>query len=237
VANRRNILIGSGAAALAAATGTSLSMLFGATGAMAQQFDVAKLMAPAGGIADHPLGNRDSKVTVIEYLSPTCPHCKAFALDVFPQLKAEYIDSNKIQFIPRPFMRNVLDAVVFMLAEAAAKATLGTNASPDAAALAAADAKYHDVVDTFFKTQDTWATSQTPNDAIFAIAQQLGFTKESYDAALTNQDLFKGLEAMQKQALDEFKLQGTPTFYINGKMLTGESSFEALKAEIDPLLA
>ena len=116
-------------------------------------------------------------------------------------------------------MRNVLDAVVFMLAEAA---------GPE---------KYHEVVDTFFKTQDTWLTSNTPNDAIFAIAQQLGFTKESYDAALTNQALFSGLEALQKQALDDFQLEGTPTFYINGKKLTGESSLEALKAEIDPLLA
>ena len=219
MANRRNILIGSGAAMVAAASGTSLSLLFGATGAMAQQFDTAKLMAPAGGYKDHVLGDPASKVTLIEYLSPTCPHCKAFALDVYPQLKTEYIDTNKIQFIPRPFIRNVLDAVVFMLAEAAG-----------------AD-KYHEVVETFFKTQDTWAASNTPNDAIFAIAQQLGFTKESYDAALTNQDLYAGLEAVQKQALDEFKLQGTPTFYINGKMLTGENSLEALKAEIDPLLA
>jgi protein-disulfide isomerase len=218
VANRRNLLIGSGAAVALAATSSSLSLLLGATSAMAQQFDVAKLMAPAGGVADHPMGPADAKVTMIEYLSPTCPHCAAFNNTVLPQLKTEYIDTNKIQFIPRPFMRNVLDAVVFMLAEAA---------GPE---------KYHDVIDTFFKTQDQWVASEKPNDAIFTIAQQLGFTKETYDAALTNQDLFKGLEAMQKQALDEFQLQGTPTFYINGKMLTGESSFEALKAEIDPLL-
>ena len=218
MANRRNLLIGSSAAVALAATGTSLSFLFGATGALAQQFDVAKLMAPAGGVADHPQGPADAKVTVIEYLSPTCPHCKAFHDTVYPQLKTEYIDTNKIQFIGRPFMRNVLDAVVFMLAEAAG------------------EAKYHDVIDTYFKTQDQWLTSNAPNDALFAVAQQLGFTKESYDAALTNQDLFAGLEAMQKQALDEFQLQGTPTFYVNGKKLTGENSFEALKAEIDPLL-
>ncbi|MDC9823651.1 DsbA family protein [Devosia sp. ZB163] len=218
MANRRNILIGSGAALVAAASGTSLSLLLGATAAQAQQIDQAKLMAPAGNIPDRPLGNKDAKVTVIEYLSPSCPHCKVFALDVYPQLKAEYIDTGKIQFIARPFMRNVLDAVVFMLAEAAG------------------DEKYHDVIDTFFKTQDQWLTSNAPNDALFAVAQQLGFTKESYDAALTNQDLFAGLEALQKQALDEFQLQGTPTFYVNGKKLTGENSFEALKAEIDPLL-
>ncbi len=219
MANRRNLLIGSGAAMAAAATGSSLSLLFGATGAVAQQFDAAKLMAPAGGYKDHPVGNPEAKVTVIEYLSPTCPHCAEFALNFYPQIKADYIDTNKIQFIGRPFIRNVLDAVVFMLAEAA---------GPE---------KYHEVVDTFFKTQQTWAASNTPNDAIFAIAQQLGFTKESYDAALKNQDLYAGLEAVQKQALDEFKLEGTPTFYINGNKHNGGYSVEELKAAIDPLLA
>lgn len=219
MANRRNILIGSGAAVLAAAAGTGLSFVFGSSAALAQQFDAAKLMQPAGGVPDHPLGNKEAKVTVIEYLSPTCPHCKSFLDNVFPQLKAEYIDTDKIQFIPRPFSRNILDSVVFMLAEAAG------------------EAKYHEVIDTFFKTQDQWVTSNKPADAMFAIAQQLGFTKETYDAALTNQDLFNGLEAMKKQAIDEFKLQGTPTFYVNGKMLSGEISLEAFKAEIDPLLA
>ncbi len=218
MANRRNILIGSGAAVVAAAAGTGMSLVFGSTAALAQQFDAAKLLSPAGGVPDHPVGNKDAKVTVIEYLSPTCPHCKTFHETVYPQLKAEYIDSNKIQFIPRPFVRNVLDAVVFMLAEAAG------------------EAKYHEVVDTFFRTQTEWVTSNTPADAMFAIAQQLGFTKETYDAALTNQALFSGLETMRDQASKEFELQGTPTFYINGKKLTGEASFEALKAEIDPLL-
>jgi protein-disulfide isomerase len=219
VANRRNILIGTGAAVVAAAAGTGVSFIFGSTAALAQQFDAAKLLAPAGGVADHVVGNKDAKVTVIEYLSPTCPHCKTFHETVYPQLKTEYIDTDKIQFIPRPFVRNVLDAVVFMLAEAA-----GAE-------------KYHEVVDTYFRTQNDWVTSPTPADAMFAIAQQLGFTKETYDAALTNQALFSGLETMRDQATREFQLQGTPTFYINGKMLTGEASLEALKAEIDPLLA
>jgi protein-disulfide isomerase len=219
VANRRNILIGTGAAVVAAAAGTGVSFIFGSTAALAQQFDAAKLLAPAGGVADHVIGNKDAKVTVIEYLSPTCPHCKTFHETVYPQLKAEYIDTNKIQFIPRPFVRNVLDAVVFMLAEAA-----GAE-------------KYHEVVDTYFRTQNDWVTSPTPADAMFAIAQQLGFTKETYDAALTNQALFSGLETMRDQATREFQLQGTPTFYVNGKMLNGGVTFDSLKAEIDPLLA
>lgn len=221
MANRRNILVGSGAAVVAAAAGTSVSFLFGSSAALAQQFDAAKLLTPASAVPpDHPYGPKDAKVTLVEYLSPSCPHCKAFLEGVFPQVKAEYIDTNKIQFIPRPFIRNVLDAVVFMLAEAAG------------------EAQYHNVVDTYFKTQDQWVLSKTPNDTLFEIAQQFGFTKETYDAALKNQDIFNGLNAIQKQAADEFQLTGTPTFYLNGKMLPpGEITFEALKAEIDPLLA
>ena len=69
------------------------------------------------------------------------------------------------------------------------------------------------------------------------MAKQLGFTEESFDAALANQELFDAMKKMQEQATDEFKLEGTPTFYINGKQLTGDKSLEELKAIIDPLLA
>ena len=229
LANRRNVLIGAGAAVVVAAAGGAWYFLGRGDGGMSRvdgalpvpagaEFNMTALMTPAGGVADHPVGAEDARVVMIEYLSPSCPHCATFANTVYPQLKAEYIDTGKIRFIPRPFMRNVLDAVVFMLAEAA---------GPE---------QYHEVIDTFFRTQNQWLASDKPNDAIFAIAQQLGFTKESYDAALTNQELFSGLEALKEQATQEFKLQGTPTFYINGKMLRGDTTFAALKAEIDPLL-
>lgn len=171
------------------------------------------------GVPDRPEGDADAGVTVIEYASPTCPHCARFSNDVYPEFKTLYIETGKVQFMLRPFVRNVLDAVVFMLADAAG------------------DEAYHSVVETYFKTQDTWASSQSPRDAILTIALQLGFTEESFEAALTNQELFVGMEAVRKQATDQFDLTGTPTFYINGKQLSGEKTIEQLAAEIDPLLA
>lgn len=45
------------------------------------------------------------------------------------------------------------------------------------------------------------------------------------------------MELVRQQALDEFGLTGTPTFYVNGKQLTGDKTLEELAAEIDPLLA
>ena len=144
--------------------------------------------------------------------------CAAFHNQVYPEFKAQYVDTGEVKYILRPFTRNVLDAVVFMLAEAAG------------------EERYFDVVAAYFRTFEQWAGSERPRDAILEIAKQLGFTEESFEAALTNQDLFTAMETMREQALNEFNLEGTPTFYINGKQLTGGKTLEELKAEIDPLL-
>ena len=211
--NRRDTLI-----LAAAASALSLCGVATASAAEGDMVDVAKLMAPAGGHVDHVQGSDTAPVTVIEYASPTCPHCAAFSNDVLPAFMAAYVDTGKVKLITRPFVRNVLDAAVFMLAEAAGP----TN--------------YHNVLSTFFKTQNIWAPSQTPRDAILEIAKQLGFTQETFDAALTNQALFTAMEAVREQALSEFGLAGTPTFYVNGKTLSGDKTLEQLAAEIDPLV-
>jgi protein-disulfide isomerase len=211
--NRRETLV-----LAAAASALSLCGIATASAAEGDMVDVAKLMTPAAGVTDHVMGSPDAPVTFIEYASPTCPHCATFANNVLPAFIEAYVDTGKVKLIVRPFVRNVLDAAVFMLAEASGP----TN--------------YHNVLSTYFKTQATWASSQTPRDEILKIAKQLGFTQETFDAALTNQALFTGMEALREQALDEFGLAGTPTFYVNGKTLSGDKTLEQLAAEIDPLI-
>lgn len=211
--NRRQTIV-----LAAAASALSLGGMAVVQAAEGDVIDVAKLMAPAGGLPDKAEGDPDAPVTVIEYASPTCPHCATFHNTVYDTFKTDYIDTGKVRFILRPFARNALDAAIFLLAEAAG------------------EDHYHEVVSTFFKTQNVWGMSDKPRDAIFSIAQQLGFTEESFNAALTNQDVFNGIEAQKNQALDEFKLTGTPTFYVNGKTLSGGKTLEQLAAEIDPLV-
>jgi protein-disulfide isomerase len=228
--------------------------------ALAKEGDVIDpltLMAPAG-IPDKVLGNPDAKVTVIEYASPTCPHCAIFSNDVLPAFKEKYVATGQVKLIIRPFARNTLDAAIFMLAEHAAKAVDGTvttptdpsapSSEPSAEPAAPADPSnpsglsqaaveaYENVLSTFFRTQQDWGTSQDPLTALKTVATQLGFSEAAFNEALTNQELFNGIDAMRNQALDEFGLEGTPTFYVNGKQLTGEKSLEQLSAEIDPLL-
>ncbi len=183
-------------------------------------YDVKKLMVPDGP-ADHFLGNKDAKVTIIEYASSTCSFCASFHVNTYPQLKETYIDSGEISFVLRPFVLNVLDAAVFLLAYKA-----GESGSEH----------YYNVLDAYLKTQSNWAQAENPRQALLDIAKQLGFNEESFDAALTNQELFEGIEKLREQASRKFGMRGTPSFYINGKFLSGNRSFEDMANEIDPLL-
>ncbi|MEX0628986.1 MAG: thioredoxin domain-containing protein [Cucumibacter sp.] len=169
------------------------------------------------GLVDRPLGGVGARVWLIEYASPTCPACADFHVNTYPALKAQYIDTGKIVFLLRPFIRNTLDAVVFMLAECSVD-------------------KYHDLMAGFFERQTEWATSATPRDAILTVALDYGFTEETFDVCLENQDLFAKLDDERTQALDEFGLEATPTFYMQGKQFSGSKPIEDMQAEIDPLL-
>ncbi|SFZ86100.1 Protein-disulfide isomerase [Devosia enhydra] len=208
--NRRDLLVSTAATVLFGV------MAGGVHAAEGDVFDINQLMQVA--LPDHVMGAETAPVTVIEYASPTCPHCATFHNTVYPTFKERYIDTGKVKFIVRPFSRNVLDTAVFMLAEAA---------GPE---------MYHTVLESYFATQAAWMSSDRPRDALLAQAMQLGFTEESFDAALTNQELATGIDTMRNQALEEFRLEGTPTFYINGKQLTGDKTIDQLAAEIDPLL-
>ncbi len=204
----------------AAATAGGFSGISSAFADEGKVYDVDALMKPRGWVDRAILGSGQTGtgVTVIEYTSPTCPFCAAFHNETYPRFKADYIENDKLTFILRPFTRNVLDAVVFMLADAAG------------------EDMYHNVIEAYFRSQEIWSRSQTPRRDLLAVAMELGFTEESFENALTNQEVFVALEQVRDQALDEFGLTGTPTFYINGKMLSGHQTIEEMAARVDPLL-
>ena len=128
-------------------------------------------------------------------------------------------------------------------AEPASSSAEASAAAPAAGAVDASSGytqgaigSYENVISTYFKTQDTWGVSNTPLDAVKAVALQLGFSEDSFTAALKNQDFFNKIETMRDQALKDFGLEGTPTFYLNGTQMTGEKTLDSLSAAVDPLL-
>ena len=171
-------------------------------------------VAPALG--EMSLGAEQSKVTLTEYASATCPHCAAFHAETYGKLKAEYIDTKKIKFVFREFPLNDAALAAFMIARAAPKES------------------YFPLIDAYFNTLQTW-TAGNWVDGLFDIAKQAGFTREKFDATLKDEALAKGILAI-RDAGAKFGVSGTPAFFINGEIYEGDRTFEAFKAKLDPLL-
>ena len=101
-----------GVAALAGLTPFSLlDAAFAQSKGAASAADVAKPVS----LPDMALGPADAPVTIVEFASMTCGHCAAFTENVFPKLKAAYIDTNKIRFIFREFPLDIKAAAGSML--------------------------------------------------------------------------------------------------------------------------
>ncbi|ESW92222.1 MULTISPECIES: DsbA family protein [unclassified Mesorhizobium] len=178
--------------------------------------DMAELLKP-GALPDKQLGKDDAKVTIVEYASMTCPHCAHFAATTFPELKTKYIDTGKARYILREFPFDPSAEAGFMLA----------RCSKD---------NYFPMVDVLFKQQANWVGVNNTKDALLQISKLAGFTQESFEACLTDQKLLDDVRSVQKRGADEFKVDSTPTFFINGKTYKGAMSIEEISAIIDPLL-
>jgi protein-disulfide isomerase len=187
------------------------------TDAMAQSAaDVAK----PGSMPDMALGPANAAVTITEYASMTCPHCAAFTEKVFPKIKSEYIDTNKIRFVFREFPLDVKAAAGSMLARCIAKDDAG---------------KYFAVVDMLFRQQEAWVMKNT-TETLIRIGKQAGLSQQQVEDCLKDQALLDKIAADQKYANEVLKVNSTPTFFINGEMIKGDQSFEEFDKRIKSLL-
>ena len=184
--------------------------------AMAQSAsDVAKPVS----LPDMALGPANASVTITEYGSMTCPHCAKFNETVFPKIKSEYIDTGKVRYVFREFPRDVKDAAASMLARGIARDDAG---------------KYFDVIDSLFKQQNQFLEKST--ETLIRIGKQAGLSSQAVKDCIKDQALLDKLAADRKFAIEVLKVDGTPTFFINGAMLKGARSFEAFDKRIKSLL-
>jgi protein-disulfide isomerase len=218
---RRKVLFGMGAVAAAAWAGGFGYQFFhpdsSPIGASAQGSPSMADLLVQGPLPDQVQGPTDAPVTIIEYASMTCSHCAAFHNTTYPELKKRYIDTGKVRFILREFPLDPLAASAFMLARCAG------------------EGKYYPVIDAFFHSQSQWAV-QKPLEPMLAVARQAGFTKESFEACLTNQKMLDGIEWTRNRATEKFGVNSTPTFFINGKIVRGAMTIDELSKQIDALI-
>jgi len=169
----------------------------------------------AGPLGEREIGNPNAPVTVIEYASLTCPHCRNFHANVFPKVKQQYIDTGKVRYIVRefPIGRSAGNAAI-----------INRCAPPD---------KYFVLLDAFLSRQDEWVSQEVRLDTIYGVAKSIGMSREAFDKCLSNQAIIEGLTEV-KQRGRQYGVVGTPTFFVNGRKAQGAITFEEIKALIEP---
>lgn len=171
-----------------------------------------------GPLPEMAIGEADAPVTVVEYMSLTCPHCAAFHAETFEAVKEKYVDTGQVRFVVRDFPFDPRAAAGAMLARCAP------------------EGQYFPMIKTLFEQQQNWATAEDARTALMQISRMAGFTQENFETCLTNQQLLDDVNAVRQKAAEEFEVQSTPTFIINGERYAGNMSIDQMSAIIDSML-
>lgn len=171
---------------------------------------------------DHTEGNAKAKVTVIEYASPTCPVCANFMINYYPRLKSEYIDTGKIFFVYRTFLRLADDAMAEKLARCMPKE------------------KYMEFTHTLYREQPRWdyefgiPQPTGVHAALVQLAQEAGMSATDAEACIASPKDEAAISKVGEDGVAKYSVAATPTFVVNGQ---SESGFENLFSRIDAALA
>ncbi len=96
--------------------------------------------------------------------------------------------------------------------------------------------KYYPIVDLLFQQQRAWASTDKPLDALRQMMRQAGFSQEKFDSCLKDQKLYDAVNAVKNRGMETFKVDSTPTFFINGQRHPGNMSIDELEKIIKPIL-
>ena len=174
-------------------------------------------LAVAGPLGDRFLGRPDAPVTVVEFASLTCPHCRAFHANTFPEIKTLYVDTGKVKWILREFP----------IGHTSGTAWTVNRCAPEA--------KYFSLYETFLREQASWVSLEIRPDAIYEIAKTSGMTRAEFDRCLSDPQLNAGLKWVKGRGR-ELGVAGTPTFFVGEQKLRGEMTLDEFKALVEPQL-
>lgn len=169
---------------------------------------------------DMPVGAADAPITVIEYSSFTCPHCKNFHLEVLPQIKANYIDTGKVRFAFREAYFDRYGLIASMIARCGGPL------------------RYHAMVDLIFEKQPEWVRGN-PDEVVASlrkIGKVGGLGDAALDTCLSDTQTGDALLAWYRANIETHAIEATPSFVINGVKYSN-MSYDAFAEVFDTALA
>ena len=170
---------------------------------------------------DFVVGDKNAPVTIIEYASLSCSHCANFHNNTLDDLIKEYVDTGKARIVFRDFPFDY-------------PALLGSmvlRCIPE-------DVRY-DYMNALFQLQPKWVVRENAKSAqeLYKIMQSGGMTKEEFETCINNVELENTILQALIAAQNEFNIQSTPSFLINGNLVEGNKSIKEFRQIIDKILS
>jgi protein-disulfide isomerase len=236
----KKILIATSALLLVAGCGDKGAGTNGAAGGAAPiaapagtKWSETTSVTPEGGMR---MGNPDAPVKLIEFGALTCSHCAEFSETSKGELKA-LVDKGTVSYEFRTFVLNSLDVPASVLAKCGGPG------------------RFFPIAEQMYATQRDWLgkTSEiTPADqqalqtmnllqqtkfiaeklGLIEFVQQRGISAAKAQACVADAKAIDELMKITNTGVREFKVQGTPTFVINGVTQENTSTWSALKPKL-----
>ena len=180
----------------------------------------APLAAGPRGIT---MGSDSAPVEIMEFSDFECPFCGQFARVQMPDVKQRLLSTGKVRwrFVNSPLQGHMKSPYAHL-----------------AAACAAEQNRFWEMHDLIYERQEDWVSARDPLKLLAEYATQAGVDRSRYDSCISERRAW-GRVLADKALSDSLGVNGTPTFFINGRMWPGRNSpnVDQLLALTDSLIA
>lgn len=159
-------------------------------------------------LPDIALGAEDAPLTMIEYASFTCGHCANFHNNVFPELKAEFIDTGQVRFVQRDVYFDQVGLWAGILARCGG------------------DDRYYAISHMLFEDQASWAQGGSGDEiaaGLRRIGLKAGLSDDQMTACWDDTARVEQLVATFQANATADGIEATPTFIIGGEKVPNQS--------------
>jgi protein-disulfide isomerase len=166
----------------------------------------------------HSIGKSNSETKVIEFVDYSSTESFTFFTEVFPQIKSNYIDTEKIHyaFIPHPQYYN---GVTSKLAIKAAYCAKKQN-------------KFMEMHQALLTNQLEWTQTDFPETKFTSYAKESGIDENSFITCLDSEEMNQLINKDIKKAQNLY-IYTSPTLLIGTEIFSYELNFDQVKKAIE----
>ncbi|WP_299324624.1 thioredoxin domain-containing protein [Parasphingopyxis sp.] len=190
------------------------------------------------------MGNPDAPIKVVEYASLTCPACAAFSEQSHEPMMENYISQGLVSFEIRNFVRDPLDLSAALLARCNGEGPffqlnqrLFMNQDNMFQTIQTADQARLQAL----STPEALQSGQTfvgfaEASGLIELVGGMGISDQQARQCLTDSAAIQELDEVRNRALNQLNITSTPSFLINGELVSGVSSWAQLDARLQEMV-